>query len=161
MGEAPIGPWPRVTCVEQVIPAHTRRLVRVWMRRLRRCLRAARRGEASLARRLRPDDLWLAHEAHSLEATAAWNWDLRPLVRGLPAVPFGWEVGDPDTGVALEAWLADADGFADAGIVAEVVRGVADDSRCRRGTLLCAPHAGALERFEVAASKLQAGVEAG
>ena len=157
----PIGPWPLVTRVEQVIPTHTLRLVRAWMRRLRRCLRAARRGDASLARRMRPDDLWLAHELHSVEATAAWPWDLRPLLHGGPAVPFGWETEGPDTGVALEAWLADAAGFVDAAIVAEVVRGVGDDSQCRRGTLLCAPHAGALERYDVAAGKLLAGVEAG
>lgn len=47
-----------------------------------------------------------------------------------------------------------ADGFADQGIMSEVWRGVSDDSVCERGTLLCAPHIGALQALEIAEAKL-------
>jgi hypothetical protein len=42
--------------------------------------------------------------------------------------------------------------------VSEMVDGVQDDSSCRRGTLLCAPHAGALANFAVALEKTAASV---
>ena len=156
-------PPPLVTSVEQVAPVASLRLVRQWTRQLRRCLRAARRGHSSLARRLRPPDLFLPHEDHSLPGTADYDWDMSPLQQGLPAVPHPLSGRDvlPDTGVLLRAWVDDACGFDDAAIVDEVSRGVSDDSSCRRGTLLCAPHAGALRMYEVAVAKLQQGVEAG
>ena len=31
-------------------------------------------------------------------------------------------------------------GFVDEAIVSEMLSGIEDDSKCRRGTLLCAPH---------------------
>ncbi len=46
---------------------------------------AARRGNASLARRLRPEDLWLPEDQHTVPAARGWVWDLRPLAHGLPA----------------------------------------------------------------------------
>jgi hypothetical protein len=161
---------PVVESLEQVVPPHA--LVRVtrWRRQLRRCFRAAGRGNASLARRLRPPDLWLDHEQHSVAATAAWNWDLRPLEHGLPAVPLpvsGRGGLDPATGIALhevealrQAGLAEH-GFDDEGIVSEMLSGIEDDSRCLRGTLLCAPHAGALRQMSVARQKLAANVTNG
>ena len=155
---------PLVTRREQVVPAATLRLVSWWRRRLRRCMRAAARGEASLARRLRPDDLFLDHAEHSVEATAPWNWDLEPLDRGLPAVamqPSGCGGVQPATSVSLRAWLRDSAGFPDQAIVTEVLHGVADDSQCRRGTLLCAPHAGGLAHHAEAEAKLAASVAAG
>ena len=80
-----LGGAPTVTAVEQVIPAHALVTVGKWRRQLKRCLRAAARGELSLARRLRPADVWLEHAKNSVPATAAWDWDLRPLELGLPA----------------------------------------------------------------------------
>ena len=154
---------PLVTHEDQVVPAEARGVVRRWMRQLRRCLRAARRGDTSLARRLRPPDLFLPHEENSMPETAAWNWDLTPLDRGLPATPHpvSGEGCPPDTGVLLQAWRDDSMGFTDRAIVDEVSRGVSDDSECMRGTLLCAPHVGALRCYDVAVGKLQQSVEAG
>jgi hypothetical protein len=123
-----------------------------------------------LARRLRPPDLWLPHEEHSVPATAAWNWDLRPLEHGLPARPLqvsGRDGLQPATGITL--WAVEqlqrdglaAHGFDDEGIVSEMISGVEDDSQCLRGTLLCAPHAGALRMLSVARQKLAANVDNG
>jgi hypothetical protein len=67
----------------------------------------------------------------------------------------------PQTGLDLQAVARGADGFADEAIISEMLTGVSDDSECRRGTLLCAPHAGALERFEVAMEKTGANVAKG
>ena len=158
------GTPPLVTRVEQVVPCATQRLVSWWRRSLRRCMRAAARGEQSLARRMRPDDLFLDHAEHSVPSTAPWDWDLAPLSRGEPAVamqPSGGGGVEPATSVELRAWLRDSAGFPDQAIVSEVVNGVSDDSGCRRGTLLCAPHAGALAHHEQAEAKLAAGVAAG
>ena len=155
---------PVVDSLSQVVPHHSQRLVRAWYRQLRRCLRAARAGNASLARRLRPDDVFLDHESHSMPETAAWDWDLMPLTVGLVArvMPVSGRDGVmPEGSVKLDTWCADAAGFADQAIVSEVVHGVSDDSVCRRGTLLCAPHQGALVQFAVAEAKLRASVDAG
>jgi hypothetical protein len=111
-----------------------------------------------------------AHEEHSVPATAAWNWDLRPLEHGLPAVTLqvsGRDGVEPATGIALgeveqlrHEGLA-MHGFTDEGIVSEMLSGIEDDSRCRRGTLLCAPHSGALRLLAVAQQKLAANVANG
>ena len=121
---------PLVTHVDQVVPAEARWVVRRWTKQLQRCLRAARRGDTSLARRLRPADLFLPHEDSSVPATAEWDWDLMPLDRGLPAVPHpvSGEGCSPDTGVLLQAWKDDSMGFADRAIVDEVNRGVCSTS---------------------------------
>ena len=76
------GGAPVVTAVEQVIPAHALVVVAKWRRELTRCLRVAARGDLSLVRQLRPADVWLEHAESSAPATAAWDWDLRPLERG-------------------------------------------------------------------------------
>jgi hypothetical protein len=75
----PLDGAPVVKAVEQVIPAHALMVVAKWRRQLTRCLRAAARGDLSLARQLRPADFWLEHAESSVPATAAWDWDLRPL----------------------------------------------------------------------------------
>ena len=82
-----LGGAPTVAAVEQVIPAHALVTVGKWRRQLKRCLRAAALGELSLARQLQPADVWLEHSESSVPATAAWDWDLRPLELGLPAHP--------------------------------------------------------------------------
>ena len=101
----PVPPAPPVvTRLEQVVPVHTQRLVRQWRKLLRRCMRAAARGDFGLARRLRPDDLWLEHAQHSVPATAPWDWDLTPLSVGQPAeaLPVSGRDGVlPDTGVCV------------------------------------------------------------
>ena len=162
---SPVAGYPPVVVrVEQVVPLASQRLVVWWRRRLQRCMRAAARGDHSLARRMRPDDLFLDHAEHSVPATAPWDWDLEPIGRGEPAVamqPSGGGGASPATSVNLQAWLRDSVGFPDQAIVSEVMNGVADDSVCRRGTLLCAPHAGALTHHVQAEGKLAASVAAG
>ena len=155
---------PTVTCRSQVVPEGSMRLVRGWFRQLRRCLRAAERGDASLARRLRPDDLWLDHEHHSVPETAPWDWDLRPIARGEPAtvMPVSGRGGvAPATSIALDEVQRCAAGFDDQAIVSEMLHGVSDDSLCRRGTLLCAPHAGALKQISIAVDKTAVSIERG
>ena len=152
---------PSVTSVEQVIPAHTLRRVRQWMRQLRRCLRFAAHGNYSMARRIRPDDLWLPHESNSMPETAAWNYDLRPLAAGGCGVPFAPSDGETvrpagpmATDAVREAILHASVGFADKAIVSEIRQGITDDAMCARGSLLCAPHAGALKLYAQAREKL-------
>ena len=156
---------PVVTSIEQVVPKATLAKVRTWLRRLRRCLRAAKAGKVSLAKRLRPDDLWLSHEANSQPATRQWNWDLRALMHGLPATPLQVSGRDgvlPHTDLVLSAiGGVDDAAFADQAIICEMLHGVGDDAECERGTLLCAPHTSALERFEVTSEKLQVNLDKG
>lgn len=161
----PAGPPPPVVrSVAEVVPCHTLRAVRVWRRQLRRCMRAARAGRLHAAKQLRPADLWLHHESNSVATTAQWNWDLRPLERGEPAVamlPQPPTVRCQQTGVNIDEWLQAGAGAPDAAIVHEVAIGVSDDSQCVRGSLLCAPHTGALAALAQAETKLSAGVAAG
>jgi hypothetical protein len=155
---------PRVTCRLAIAPAATWRLVHRWERRLRRYFRAAARGDASLARRLRPDDLWLPHAEHSCPATAPWDWDLRPLALGSDAVPLPVSGRDgvlPATSLVLPAVAALGVRYADQGILAEAGYGISDDSLCQRGTLLCAPHAGAAKQLSTAVAKAMGDVESG
>ena len=133
MPAAPLPDPPLVTAVEQVVPKRTLAVVRTWLRRLRRCLRAAARGDVSLAKRLRPQDLWLPAESNSMPLTAAWDWDLRPLLAGLPAVP--WPVSSrdgqrPRTSLVLDVIAASSTSFADQAIVSEMLDGMRDDSNC-------------------------------
>ena len=69
---------PRVTRLDQVVPVGTIKLIGRWLRRFRRMAAAARRGNASLARRLRPEDLWLPEDMHTVPEARGWVWDLRP-----------------------------------------------------------------------------------
>ena len=156
--------YPTVNCVEQVVPAATLRRVRRWFKQLRRCLKFAQLGNHSQARRLRPPDLWLPHAEHSLAATAGFNWDLRPLRGGMPAVPLPTSSADgvkPASSLSAEGIKAAAVGFDDKAIVSECLNGFTDDSECERGTLLCAPHSGALKLYAVARTKLLKSEEMG
>ena len=103
-----------------------------------------------------------------LPSTAAWDWDLTPWLRGEAAVPCArssYPSTPPKSSIDFEAVLAAhaaADGsFADHAIVREMVDGVADDVTAQRGSFLCAPHAGGMQFFAEADSRLQAGVRAG
>ena len=160
---APLASPPHVTRVNQVVTPKGLALVRTWMRRLRRSLRAAQRGEPGLAKRLRPRDVWLGEEYMVLESRA-WNWDLRPLALGEPAIPLAPSgrdgVESPSSFERSELGRDDAT-FPDQAILSEMTQGVRDDSACRRGTLLCAPHGSALENFAVAEEKIAKGVESG
>ena len=160
---APLASPPHVTRVNQVVTPKGLALVRTWMRRLRRSLRAAQRGELGLAKRLRPRDIWLGEEYTVLEGRA-WNWDLRPLALGEPAIPLAPSgrggVESPSSFERSELGRDDAT-FPDQAILSEMTQGVRDDSACRRGTLLCAPHGSALENFAVAEEKIAKGVENG
>lgn len=97
--------------------------------------------------------------------TRQWDWDLRPLAMGLPAV--AWTPGvsehEPEGDVCVRALRAASDGFADQGIVGEIAWGVSDDADgvIERGVLCCGPHRGGLEHIAAAAAKTVAGVEAG
>ena len=158
----PISP-PHVDRVNQVVTPAGLSLVRTWLRRLRRSLRAAQRGELKMAKRLRPKDLWLGEEYMVLEARD-WNWDLRPLAVGKPAVPLAPSgrdgVESPSSFERSELGKDDST-FADQAILSEMAQGMRDDSACRRGSLLCAPHGSALENFAVAMEKIAKGVENG
>ncbi len=94
-----------------------------------------------------------------LPEVAAWSWDLRPLREGLPAVPVvpsGCDSVLPAGDVCLGAVQAvlDAGDFADEAILTDVLHGVSDDVAAPRGSLLCAPHTGALRAMTQAAAKL-------
>ena len=144
-----------------MVPAATQRLVASWLRRQRSCCAAARRGNLELARRLKPSDLWLDWEEHSVAATRAWAWDLRPLERGLPAIPLGAVPTRPRTGIRLEA-VEEARGWCvDKAILHELEWGIRDDADLPMGTLLCAPHGGALKFIVQAEEKVAKSVAAG
>ena len=100
-----------------------------------------------------------------MEATAAWDWDLRPLERGEQPVPLAVsrEGGHAfSTDLRLDELRAlrqrGYDGFGDAAIVDEMISGVCDDTVMPRGTLLCAPHNGALQLWAQAREKLEKNV---
>jgi hypothetical protein len=154
---------PLVTRLDQVVPRASLSKVRLWLRRLRRSLRAAERGDLALAKRLRPHDLWLDACEHTVPSARGWVWDLRPLAVGQPAVPLQPSTGDgsapPATDVRTDQLGVDDAEFSDQAIISEMRQGIADDSECRLGTLLCAPHASALQHIAVANCKLRASEE--
>ena len=80
--------------------------------------------------------------------------NVRPLADGLPAVPLATSGRDgvkPKTSVNLGELGGPSDSaFADQQILDELRQGFSDDSQCKRGTLLCAPHGSALERCDIA-----------
>ena len=158
---------PRVTCRTQVVPRETLRLVGNWRRRVRRSMAFAARGSYSMARRMRPPDLWLPTERHQTAATRPWVWDFTPLDRGEPALPMpisGRAGVEPDTDLVLpelreQQRLRD---FGDYAIVDEMVTGLLDDIvelPHQRGTLSCAPHLSALKHWAVASERTARNVE--
>ena len=155
---------PEVRSLADVLLPEALRAVRRWERRLRRCLRLARLGHVSQARRMRPPDLWLPATSSMRAEAAPWDWDMRPLARGevaTPLQPSSRDGAPPMTGLILEAIRQSDPGFADQAIVAEMLDGIRDDVECERGSFLCAPHAGAIDQLAVASGKLDAQVELG
>jgi hypothetical protein len=149
--------------VEQVVPRRTLSIVRLWMRRLRRCLRAAERGAVKLAQRLRPADLWLDAEQHTMPAARGLVVDLRPLASGGEVVvmaPSGVGGVEPITSIATAQLGVDDASFVDQAIIAEMRDAITDDSACQHGTLLCAPHGSALHFIAEASAKVQKSVDA-
>ena len=145
---------PLVTRLDQVVPVGTIKLIGRWLRRFRRMAAAARRGNASLARRLRPEDLWLPEDQHTVPAARGWVWDLRPLAHGLPAQVIA--VGETAIRDDLNRHAISIFGidYPDRGIIDECLRGFCDDSTVENGSLLCAPHSGALAFFDQAEAKI-------
>ena len=150
---------PRVTAISDVVPVQTQKQVAAWMRRFRRCIAAARRGNMLLAGRLRPPDLWLPAEEHMVDGTQHWVFDLTPLRYGgvarvvTPAVSSG--------SLCVDAVRLLGIGHADGAIVDEMLRGFSDDACLPLGTLLCAPHLGALRYISVAEAKIATSVQRG
>ena len=162
--EAPKAGAPVVTSLAQLLKPDWLRRVRAWERRCRRCIRLAQRGDWRAARRMRPPDLWVSAEESMLPEVAPWSWDLRPLAWGQPAVPVvpsGVGGVEPQGDVCLRAVraLLDAGDFIDQAILSDVLHGVSDDVRAPRGSLLCAPHTGALQGMAQAQAKLEALVD--
>ena len=91
--------------------------------------------------------------------------NVRPLADGLPAVPLATSGRDgvkPMTSVNLGELGGPSDSaFADQQILDELRQGFSDDSQCKRGTLLCAPHGSALERYDIVREKLQKNTDEG
>ena len=167
---------PTFTRLDEIIPVDTIKVVRRWQRRLRRCLALAARGDLSAARRMRPPDLWIPEAQALTVAARAWDWDLRPLDCGLPAE--AWQPsGDAETEAepsglnsglrpaalraALQEAMHDPVGFADCGIISEMLHGIRDDTTLPRGSLLCAPHTSALKFWEVASERTSRNVTKG
>ena len=67
----PAGPPPVVTRVDQALTKAALQKVARWTRQLRRCLKMAAAGNASMARRLRPPDLWLSIDESMLPDRAS------------------------------------------------------------------------------------------
>ena len=161
-------PPPSFGSVAEVIPKRTLSAVRTWYRRLRRCLRAAAKGEVRKARTLRPADLWLPAATNTLPAARGMVVDLRPLGRGERATPLARSDGVtcmPDSSLNLSEFCSSPTGvnagFADCAILSEVSQGLSDDSECAFGTLLCAPHGSALARYDIVSGKLETSAVAG
>ena len=164
--QPPVDSPPVVWREDQVIPPKILQRLAAWRRRLRRCLAFAAKGQASMARRMRPPDLWIPAEDGMYEETRAWNWDFTPFACGEPARPLQISSGTgerPDTSLNIDALLAERErgDFVDQGILDEMIDGMQDDIDDARGTLLCAPHTSALIHWAVAHERVQLNVKRG
>ena len=150
--------------IEEVITAKALRLVKSWRNSFRKMEAAARKGNWRLAKTRRPVDLWLSEEEATMPAARGLYVDLRPLARGGFAVglPFGsMDSSKVDTDISVTGVTFWGRDFADLALIDEASRGMSDDSTVPAGTLLCAPHVGALKSFEVAMSKMAKSVTEG
>ena len=160
------GPGREPPCVnrfEQLCPSAASAKLARWRRQLRRCLRCARQGRLSLARRLRPPDLWMPVSECMHADVRDWDWDTEPLARGEAAVAVQPGARAPDMDVSVAGTRRAAEGFSDMAIVSEIVEGIDDDTdgTIERGTLLCAPHVSGLIHLAQAEGKIAKSVEEG
>ena len=153
---------PSITRLDEAIKPSVIRRVKLWLRAWERCRHFAERGNLRQAKKVRPPDLWISADDSMQPAALPWNWDLRPLMRGEPAVPWatsGVDGIEPPTSLDLVAFreaqqeAGGESGFTDEAILSEVVSGVNDDVGGERGTLLCAPHVSALVSWDVASER--------
>ena len=152
----PAGPPPRVKELTDVVPKEVVQQVFRWTARLGACLKAAARGKWRLAKSLRPDVLAF-ETGHRVPGTEPWVWDLRPLQQGGVAVPL-WPSGGgltPETDLILDAVREAGIGFADQGIVSEIIQGISDDAPWGGATVLSPPHEGALKHYAQVLLKLE------
>ena len=113
-----------------------------------------------LARRLRPDDLWLPEERATVASARGWTWDLSPLERGECAQVI--RASDaPDTDLDTATLRRLGEGLEDRAIIDEMIRGFSHDALLDGGSLLCAPHVGALRLLAQAEAKLAKNVQKG
>ena len=152
----PAGPPPRVGELTDVVPKEVVQQVFRWTARLGACLKAAARGKWRLAKSLRPEVLTF-ETGHRVPGTEPWVWDLRPLQQGGVAVPL-WPSGEelaPETDLILDAVREAGVGFADQGIVSEIIHGISDDAPWGGATVLSPPHEGALKHYAQVVLKLE------
>ena len=150
--------------IGEVVNEKALRLVKAWVASFRKMAAAAKKGNWRLAKVRRPVDLWLSEEDYTMPAAKGLYVDLRPLARGESAVgyPFGsLNPGAVDTDILVDNVALWGKDFADQALIDEARRGMSDDSSVPAGTLLCAPHVGALKSFEVAMSKIEKSVTEG
>ena len=150
--------------IDEVINAKAIRLVKAWRASFKKMEAAARKGNWRLAKVRRPPDLWLSEEESTMPAARGLYVDLRPLARGYPAKGFAFgsmDMAAVHTDISatnVELW---GKNFVDQALIDEAKRGMSDDSTVPAGTLLCAPHVGALKSFDVAMSKIEKSVTEG
>ena len=152
----PAGPPPRVEALTDVVPKEVVREVLRWTAKLGACLKAAARGNWRLAKSLRPE-VQTFELGHRVPGTEPWVWDLRPLQWGGVAVPL-WPSGGerpPETDLILSAVREAGAGFADQGIVSEIIHGISDDAPWGGATVLSPPHEGALRHYAQVVLKLE------
>ena len=162
--EAPPSGAPAVSAIEDVVPEETVKRVRRWESRVRACLKAARRGNPSLARQLRPPDLELRACEHTVPGMERWVWDLRPLSRGERAVPLASSSRKvpPATDLDLAAVERLGMDYPDKAIISEMVMGFSDDAvDVEKYVVFSPPHLGALRYAAEARAKVEKDVGKG
>ena len=155
---------PRVERVDQVVPIETLKAIGRWRARVRASLKAAARGSHRLARSLRPRDLELACEEHTVEGAKGYVWDLRPLANGGCAVPIASSSleSPPLTDLKLSRIAELAVGYPDQEIIGEMMTGFSDDAvGVESHSVFSPPHLGALKYAEQASEKIAKDVSKG
>ena len=155
---------PRVDRVEQVVPVKTLKEIGWWRARVRASLKAAARGSHRLARLLRPPDLELACETHTVEGAKGYVWDLRPLAKGECAVPLAPSSleSPPLTDLRLSRIAELGVDYPDKEIIGEMMTGFSDDAvGVESHSVFSPPHLGALKYAEQASEKIAKDVSKG
>jgi len=164
-----IGDPPAVKSISDLLEPIWARRVTAWRRQTRRCIILAEKGDWRAARRMRPADLYVPKTA-MLPAARPFEWDLRPWATGgaaVPTRPSSFQSHRGPTSIDVERLHAEwttggrTSGFPDEAVIGEVLNGISDDVPALEGSFLCAPHTGALQFFEQAEKRVQAGITAG